>query len=154
MKIAFYLGRKADNPKSKLFDWLVCAWTKSRYSHCELVIDGVCYSSSKRDGGVRGKVIDLNSGHWHVFDLNRDSEKALDWFYAHFGRSYDVAGLLGFVLPWRTHDPDRWFCSEACAAALKIPKHWTLSPGDLFNYLDRESGFFMPGDNDEQNAVD
>lgn len=144
MKVAFYLGRKAENPKAKFFDRLTCAWTKSRYSHCELVIDGLCYSSSKRDGGVRAKQINLDSGHWHVFDVKGDAEAAKQWFREHFGARYDVAGLFGFVLPWRTHNPDRWFCSEACAAALKIPEPWQLSPGDLFNHLGRESGFFMP----------
>lgn len=147
MKAAFYLGRKAENPSSKMFDWLVCAWTKSPYSHCELVIDGVCYSSSKRDGGVRAKEIDLKSGHWHVLEIGGDKSAALKWFQGNSGARYDVAGLFGFVLPFRTHNLNRWFCSEACAAALGIPEPWRYSPHDLFEHLikpDRESGFFAP----------
>ena len=38
---------------------LIRWWTRSQYSHCELVIDGTCYSSSERDRGVRSKVMAL-----------------------------------------------------------------------------------------------
>lgn len=31
---------------------LICWWTRSKYSHVEIVIDGWCYSSSIRRGGV------------------------------------------------------------------------------------------------------
>lgn len=40
------------------------------YSHCELVIDGVCYSSSPRDNGVRSKAIDLHSGSWDLIEVS------------------------------------------------------------------------------------
>jgi len=43
---------------------LICWWTGSPYSHCELVINGTCYSSSIRDGGVRGKTMALPSDKW------------------------------------------------------------------------------------------
>ena len=135
MRVALYYGRKKDNPSSKLFDWLVCWWTNSPYSHCELVIHDICYSSSARDGGVRAKKIDLDSGHWNVFEITGDKQAALSWFKDHDGDKYDVAGLFGFVLPVKTNNRSRWFCSEACAAALQIPFPWHFSPDDLHKHL-------------------
>lgn len=60
VQIAFYRGP----PRRwlhKLSHWLICLFTLSRYSHCELVIDGVCWSSSARDGGVRAGVQSLET---------------------------------------------------------------------------------------------
>ena len=48
VQLALYKGR------GTLFNALIRWWTRSPYSHCELVINGTCYSSSIRDGGVRG----------------------------------------------------------------------------------------------------
>ena len=129
MQIAYYTGRRL------LFDRLVQWWTGGPYSHCELVLNGVCHSASLRDGGVRSKVIDLTTGRWDVLDLPQydagDEVDALQWFAVHAGEGYDVAGLLGFVLPWRTQNRRRWFCSEAIAEALQITRSWEKSPNDL-----------------------
>ena len=128
MKIAFYKGRRK-GPRG-WFDALVRWWTRGPYSHCELVIDGLCWSSSARDGGVRGKAIVLGA-NWDVFDVPGDEAKALAWFQAHKGARYDVAGLFGFV--WRREygDGQRWFCSEACAAALGYREPWRFDPNTL-----------------------
>jgi endogenous inhibitor of DNA gyrase (YacG/DUF329 family) len=139
MKLAFYKGTKAENPQAKLFDRAVCAWTGGRFSHCELVISGsldqaVCWSSSQRDGGVRCKNIDLNTGRWEIVEIppSFDGLAAVSWFIKHEGEPYDTAGLFGFILPWRTENKRKWFCSESCAAALGIGKHWAIHPNELF----------------------
>jgi hypothetical protein len=126
MQLAFYKGR------TRLFDRAVQWYTQGPYSHCELVIDGQCYSSSLRDGGVRVKTIDLMSGNWDVVPVAENQKLALDWFTLHLGDKYDTAGLFGFVLPWRLEARSRWFCSEACAEALGFAKSWQLSPNELF----------------------
>lgn len=131
MQMAFYKGR------TRLFDRLVQWWTRGPYSHCELVINGECYSASLRDGGVRSKMIDLASGRWDVMPLpphlatTDHQADALIWFMAHAGAGYDVAGLFGFVLPCRAHSRRRWFCSEPVAEALGIKRSWTISPNSL-----------------------
>lgn len=146
MMLALYKGRRSENPRAKLFDRAVAWWTDGLYSHCELVFEdepsqfSLCYSSSNRDGGVRFKVIDITTGHWDVVDLAAyDESFAWQWFISHHGQRYDFAGLFGFVLPWRTHDPRRWFCSEACAAALGLPEPHRLSPNGLANLIRRAS---------------
>ena len=130
MQVALYKGPPADLAH-KLAHWAVCVFTRSIYSHCELVIDGVCWSASARDGGVRRKLIDLQSGRWDVFPIHGDRASAWAWFTAHEGQRYDWAGVMRFSLPFLTNSRTRWFCSEAVAAALGfdepesyVPKHF------------------------------
>jgi len=138
MKLALYKGPPTDW-QHKIAHWAVCTATGSIYSHCELVIGGVCWSASARDGapgkrnGVRGKVIDLASGRWDVIELPADLDEAaaLAWFQAHNGSRYDWAGVFRFVLPLLPHRQDQWFCSEACGAALGIANPHELSPATL-----------------------
>lgn len=130
MQVAFYKG------KDHFFDRLVQWWTKGPYSHVELVINGVCYTSSPRDNGVRMKLINLHSGNWDVFDLMGDEDYALAWFKEHMGQKYDYLGLLGFVLPFRRSHPSMWFCSEAVGqAALKDPKSYLYHPNGLLKVM-------------------
>ena len=66
MRIHFYKARAG-----KLGDKVV--GIASIFSHVELEINGVCYSASNRDGGVRSKVIDTsNKQKWVSFDLKKD----------------------------------------------------------------------------------
>lgn len=146
--LAFYKGTKAENPKAKLFDRLVCAWPKSagRFSHVELVVRrsstvGWCWSSSARDGGVRAKEIELATGRWVLVDLpGADLARALAWFSRHHGRPYDYPGILGYVLPlvkqWRRW----WYCSEACAAAIDVDGGSHIPPNKLFAWAAQRPG--------------
>jgi hypothetical protein len=131
IRLALYKG-PADGLVHKLGHWAVCIGTMSRYSHCELEIDGVCWSSSIRDWGVRGKVIDLTSGRWDVVEIPAaDTASALAWFTARAGKPYDWPGVLRFALPFLRQKPGEWFCSESAAGALSLsdPSNWT--PGKL-----------------------
>ena len=66
IKIHFYKARNG-----KIGDKIV--GLVSVFSHVELEINGVCYSSSNRDKGVRSKVIDTsNAQKWLSFDLKKD----------------------------------------------------------------------------------
>lgn len=135
MKIAFYKGR------TRLFDRMVQLWTRSPYSHCEVVFwilpngQAECASSSKLDGGVRIKFMELNPERWDLVDIDwLDEGAARDWFQLHLGEGYDVQGLLGFIAPIRGRG-SKWFCSEACAAALGYDEAWRFSPALLHNAL-------------------
>lgn len=120
MHLAMYKGPPA-SLKDKLIHWAIRAATFSRYSHCELVIDGWCYSSSARDGGVRKKQIDLDTGRWDLFEVEGSKEHALRWFHCHEGQGYDWLGAVGSVIPIFKSHPVKWYCSEACAAMLGKP---------------------------------
>ena len=125
---------------TRLFTW-------SNYSHAELVIDGVCYSSSARDGGVRSKIIDLSSGHWDVFDIyvsEQTKVKALSWFTEHNGDPYDYRNVVRYVLPFIGHNKKHWVCYEAIGAALGIERPHMLTAESLL----RE--FMSLGENHEK----
>jgi hypothetical protein len=137
VQIAFYKKERG---------WLDDAirwYTGSPYSHCELVVDGTCYSSSIPDGGVRSKRIDINDGGWDVLDLPGADGPAIKLFHANTdGCGYDYVGVfLGQLLkiPF-LQLPSRYFCSEWCAEALGIPDPASYSPGSLSDKLRRYLG--------------
>ena len=133
LKLALYKGPPAGRVR-KVTHWLTCKVTGDNYSHCELVIAGISYSASAIDGGIRAKQIQHDPTRWDFIDLpgtEQDAANALAWFAANMGAPYDWAGLWGFVLPWRTENRKKFFCSEAVASALGIEKPWRVSPGDL-----------------------
>ena len=131
MQIAFYKGTHSGVPG--LYNRLVRWWTKGPYSHVELVFsDGLCASSSHMDGGVRFKWIDLDPERWDVYELPAYLEPAARrWFEVHKGAGYDLLGNLHFVIPAVGHSKERYFCSEADAAALGFPDPWRYDPNTL-----------------------
>jgi hypothetical protein len=132
--VAFYKGR------SRLFDRLVQWWTRSPYSHCEIVLatdamgKSLCASSSFLDGGVRYKYIKLYPHKWDILQVETTRDPA-EWMKKHAGAGYDLPGLFGFILRVVPHDGQRWFCSEACAAMLGLPEPWRYDPGTLWSAL-------------------
>lgn len=132
-QIAFYKAKYGD-----VFDKIISKFTFSPYSHCELIFsDGVCASSSPRDGGVRFANINFGE-HWDVFDLD-ESLSELDarlWFGFYDGEAYDFLGAIGSAVGLPFHSDNKKFCSLACASALKLRKI-NLTPGGLYKKLKR-----------------
>lgn len=126
MKIALYKGKKT------ITDKLIAWWDKGLYSHVELVFsDGICASSSPRDGGVRLKKIDLTPDKWDVFDIHAfDEVSARDWFERNTGSGYDYWGVFGFVLRAQ-QDKTRFFCSESVLASLGFKEAWRFTPNTI-----------------------
>lgn len=135
MRIAFY-KKPSKGIFKKLVHYGICIATLSRYSHCELVINGLCYSSSGRDNGVRVKFIpDLyTSNRWDIFDLvGIDENYALQVFNNLQGQKYDYLGVARYLLNFIPNIKNRWYCSELNAAMLNLDKEKT--PQDLFYTL-------------------
>ncbi len=118
---------------------LICWWTRSPYSHVEIVINGVCYSSSLRDGGVRKKVIDLDRPHWRALPIDwADETEVLRVFFRNQGKPYGWMDLLTqHVLRLPVDDPGL-LCSELCALMLGLPESTArgMSPGQLVEYVE------------------
>ena len=126
--------------KGKLFNRLIRLWTRSRYSHCELVMpDGRWLSASAMDGGVREKYIELNLEHWDLFPLPwASAARVEDVFARHWGLGYDWLGIgLSQLLPVAIDHRDRMFCSEFCAAALGFQDAQRYSPALLVDVVAR-----------------
>jgi len=150
MRAAFYKGTRPGLPG--IYNRLVRWWTRSAYSHCELVFrDGLAASASFSDGGVRFKRIDFDPGHWDIFELPDAFElRARVWFEQHAGQKYDLLGNLHFVFAPVGDAKQRWFCSESAAAALGFANPARFDPGTLFsaltifNNVPASAGFFTP----------
>lgn len=104
-------------------------------SHVEVVIDGVCHTSSLRDGGVRAKVIGLDKPWWRVTPIDwRDPDDALRVFSQHEGEPYGYADLFAqhlLRLPVDFRGPT---CSELCARMLGLPRAERIDPAWLTDY--------------------
>lgn len=133
-QIAFYKGPPRNAFWHLLSHYAIRLWTWSKWSHAELVIDGLCLSSSVRDGGVRAKHIDLESGRWDVVSINIDEQAALNWFHQHDSDKYDWAGIWRFVIPLLPHHPRRQFCFEAIGNALGFAGAHKLTANDLWHW--------------------
>lgn len=126
--VAFY---KVTRPGIQgLYNRLVRWWTRSPYSHCEMIFsDGLSASSSFLDGGVRFKEIEYKPENWDIVELPIEFEKeARLWFIQHEGDSYDVIGNIGFVIGSVDDSKRKWFCSEVIMASLGIEEPGKFSP--------------------------
>jgi hypothetical protein len=145
--LAFYKGQGA-TIFDRLRDRAIRAATGGMYSHVELVAgaaghdrSGVCLSSSGRDGGVRQKLITLRVESWDLVALPDEAARPCRFIQDHLGARYDYAGILmSQVLAFGRHSPDRWFCSEICAAALGFPDPQRISPQFLFDLVTSRAG--------------
>lgn len=134
VQLALYKG------EGQIGNAFIRAWTNSKYSHCELVIDGWCYSSSVMDKGVRRKSvgdgegqISLSPEKWDLIPLPwADAAQVLAYFaqtdhYRYGWPSLALSQLLNLNRPFAGAQ----FCSEWCAAALGLPAPSSLNPHTL-----------------------
>ena len=130
-KAAFYRGTRPGIPG--IYNRGVRFWMRGPYSHCELVFStGQSASASFMDKGVRFKDIDYTSGDWDFIELPDELEPAAyAWFLQHEGDQYDLMGNFRFVVSAVSDDDQRWFCSEAIAAALGFADAFRFEPNVL-----------------------
>ena len=131
-KLAFYKG------EGRLFDKLVRRWTKSKYSHVEIVVDDNWYSSSYRDDGVRLKIMSSpNPDSWDYIDVEIDMDILEAVFREHNGKGYDWLGIFfSQWIPLNIHQKSKCYCSEFCAEALQFGKT-NVSPSELYKLVNK-----------------
>lgn len=147
VQIALYRGPTSDWQHA-VAHWVTCAVLSIRhlrwcpYSHAELVIDGICYSSSVRDDGVRDKVIDLTSGKWVLHDVaGASKEIALARFAERKDAGYDWPGALRWGIPFLRERAKADYCFELVAYMLGLPEPSDWSPLDLADWADMSMEF-------------
>ena len=124
IKVAFYKGR------GDLFNKIVRWWTKSPYSHAELILpDGVTwirigpFSSSKLSAIKKEKWEPQN---WDFVTLKVTEEQVAtikEFFERTKGCRYDWWGMiLSHFLPFRIKQRGKWYCSEWIAHALRVSR--------------------------------
>ena len=132
IRLAFYKG------KGDWVDKVIRWWTKSQYSHVEVVVGDTWISSSPRDGGVRSmRMEDYNAEHWDIIDYPGVSAvDVFDLFRRTKGDDYDFIGILfSEVLPLGIQSKSKWYCSE-WAAKLKY-KNSKLNPQELYELVSK-----------------
>jgi len=129
MKLALYKG------KGQVGNALIRWWTRSPYSHCEIVIGELSHSSSLMDGGVRAKQIEFNTDHWDFVELPwAEPHRVESLMRDTHGEPYGWLDLIWRQVLNRPGNSRGWFCSEWCAAALGLPNPQQYSPATLGEY--------------------
>ena len=132
MKIHFYKAREG-----KISDKVV--GLVSVFSHVELEINGVCYSSSNRDYGVRSKIIDTsNKQKWVSFDLKKDIDinNCLSYFESVKGQKYDWLNIFfSQIFKLNVQSNNKQICSEFVGNCLGLEDSYKYSPESLFYKL-------------------
>lgn len=146
MKVAFFKGTRPG--VAGIYSWGVRTWTRTPYSHVELIFsNGTAASSSAKDNGVR--FVENFREHldapedWDIIELpDHYAANAWAWFEKHEGERYDIFGNVHFVISIVGGARRKWFCSEAVAAALGIGKPERFNPGDLYEMVKFIAGIY------------
>ena len=130
-KLAFYIASNGN-----LVDKAIAFYTRSKYSHVELVIGEYWYSTSPRDLQVRKKSIVPTDGRWDFIDVEVDLDYVVGFYDRTKGAKYDWLGIaLSQFIPINVHYKSRWFCSEWCAEAMRLDEPHRYSPQDLYEEM-------------------
>lgn len=123
---------------------IVSKWTKSRYTHIEIIIDKT-WVSSVEGIGVHLKELKPKKDVYDYLDLRvivteEQYNKLFTWLHQQNNKKYDTVGILfSQIIPLRLDSRDKWFCSELVTKILQLLNvnevidlypHLT-SPGDL-----------------------
>jgi len=149
INIAFFRGRGGFI--NKVVRW----WTKSEYSHAELVMpDGLTwigispFKTSKLQARYN---LDYDPSEWDfiAIEITEKQLKIINEFFEFTkGSHYDWVGMiLSQLLPYNIKRKNKWYCSEWIAYALriscvidwreiKIYDRADLSPAMLYRLLD------------------
>ena len=113
---------------------LIRFFTRSKYSHVAIVIDGKEYSSDFMRGGVYVANHQIDPFVWDYIEVdNVNIKNILDFYQISKYDGYDFSWPIRRIIPFRDN-PDKWICSKWVANALKIAdnkRFWKLNPDNL-----------------------
>ena len=152
IRIAFYKAKGLR--RDRLIRW----WTKSRYSHCELVLPndqgwiGI-HPPDSPTVRLRG-AMHYSEDDWDFIEFEITSEQRnsiRDFYLETANEHYDWVGMiLSHILPYKVRHANKWYCSEWVAYALGVSgviewremplyKMNKLPPSELYRILMRQS---------------
>jgi len=107
---------------------IVRRWTKSQYSHAELILDDkqtwIGISPFIKSKITERKNVEYNSKNWDFYEIpvtNEQYQTILDFYDITQGSAYDWIGmLLSQFLSFRIKQKHKWYCSEWILYALRI----------------------------------
>lgn len=118
VRIAFYHAHKGN-----CYDRIVGLFDD--YSHVEIQVRGLCWSSSPRDGGFRSKEIDLNSGKWDILSIFEpvDFDAFLLELDKFRGKKYDYTVIANYLGVRRDLCKKRVWCGEVVTSLFNALYH-------------------------------
>lgn len=142
--VGFYKG---DSFIAKAIKW----YTKSEFSHCEILIDGESFIADFGINLTKYKLNEYPSEKWVQFDIPvecsvQDFEIIKRYLNDQIGAKYDSMGIfLSQLFPLGINSNSKWFCSEFVTKILQLflveevldLQCNKVSPGALFNILKR-----------------
>ena len=121
LKLAF---KKVD--KTDIGCKLIGMWTKSNYSHVEIILDGK-WVSSDSDTGVVIRELKPLKDNWDYVTLptislcNKHYSFLSKYINNLNGGEYDWKGIIfSQTIPLGLHNKDKWFCSELVTKLLQL----------------------------------
>jgi len=145
ISIAFYKGK--GDWTDKLIRW----WTKSPYSHVELVIgdpkDGDWISTSPRTMRLEKRHINYKPENWDVIQINEEicdlNVYRVQKLYIKYKLvSYDWFGIFfSQIIPLNKDNKNKLFCSEWVMTCLLVKDPNKYSPGDVYQYC-KDKNYF------------
>ncbi len=133
---------------------LIRWYTKSNYSHCEIILNDYWISSSPEYGGTKVQKLRPLKDSWDYLTLTLDPfeiENAIDFAFSQENTKYDYWGILInqiFKLNRNSYNRNnKWFCSEICLTLLQKIKEPSVqglnpssqSPGDLYRIYESKA---------------
>lgn len=119
MKVLF---KKAEKPTwiQKLIGWR----TYSAFSHVEIMIDEMCYSSVFPKGirAEKAEKVYTKPWEWQVVDLeplNLSDKAVKEWFERHENCPYDTRSLLEILEGKASSDANAFNCAESILSSLQ-----------------------------------
>lgn len=131
----------------KLGALIIRIFTKSRFSHVAIEVNGKLYESHFSTGVHKFNSIDNVTD---IIELDNLDDEAVEAFLeAQVGKKYDSKAICSFMFSRTWEDLNKWFCSELCAMAIKvggykgIPNNLSkISPEDLYKIITKYSSVF------------
>ena len=133
---------------------VIAFWTRSKYYHTEIMINGYRVISVPGNGLVIDKSLPHDIDNWDIVKVPKFSvttseyEEIFTWLSEQVGKDYDIKGILfSQIFKWNTHNPDKWFCSEIATTILQlfnIPRSEGLIPNNVSPAI--LGNIFNPGD--------
>lgn len=120
LKLAF---KKVD--KKSLYSKTISMWTKSKYTHVEVIIEDK-WISSDTDTGVRVRELLPLTSNYDYIDLEitttlDNHNFIMDWIHKQDIKGYDwLAIYFVQILPFRFESKDKWYCSELVVKILQM----------------------------------
>lgn len=131
VQLAFYKG------EGNIVDKAIRLWTRSKYSHVELVIGEYWYSTSPRLKKLTKRVVYPNPDHWDYISVELSIDEVEKLYNRTKDAKYDWFGIVfSQFFPFKLHTNKRWFCSEWAASAMGL-EETLISPGELYDIVRR-----------------